>query len=175
MDVLLDSQLALGNPTTILFTGLRVAVIYAALLLLLRLSGGQQFGQRTTVDLVTLLLLSNAVQNAMIGPDNSVTGGLVGAAVLLILYRVTTRVPALMGSLERSPVILVYQGEVMSERLRREGISVRELEEAVREHGVTDLSRVETAVLEMDGAISVIPKEAVAPRKLTRVGSRRKT
>ncbi len=62
----------------------------------------------------------------------------------------------------------------MSERLRREGISVGELEEAVREHSVTDLSRVETAVLEMDGAISVIPKEAVAPRKLMRVHARRK-
>ncbi len=80
MNVLLEGQLALGNPTTILFTGVRVAVIYAVLLLL-RLSGGKQFGQLTTIDVVTLLLLSNIVQNAMIGR----TGGLTGVAVLLIL------------------------------------------------------------------------------------------
>lgn len=88
-------HLLVGDSATILFTALRVVVIYTVLLALLRLTSGRQFGQLTTIDLVTLLLLSNVVQNAMIGPDDSVTGGLVGAAVLLILYHVTTRLPAL--------------------------------------------------------------------------------
>lgn len=118
MDVtaLLDTQLALGSPTTILFTVLRVSVIYTVLLLLLRLSGGRQFGQLTTIDLVTLLLLSNVVQNAMIGPDNSLTGGLVGAATLLILYRLTVRLPFVQARLEPHPVMLVYRGEVAQYR-----------------------------------------------------------
>ncbi len=173
MSALFDTQLALGDPATILFTALRVAVIYAVLLVLLRLSGGRQFGQLTTIDLVTLLLLSNVVQNAMIGPDNSLTGGLVGAATLLGLYRLTVRLPALQARLEPPPVILVYRGEVLGERLRREGISVSELGEAAREHGVADLAHVETAVLEMNGTISIIPKAEVKARTLKGVRSRR--
>ena len=175
INALANSQLALGNLTTILFTVLRVSVIYGVLLVLLRISGGRQFGQLTTIDLVTLLLLSNVVQNAMIGPDNSVLGGLAGAAALLVLYRVTTRLPALQARLEPQPIILVYQGRVLSERLKREGISVSELEEAAREHGVANLGHVETAVLEMNGAISVIPKADVKAKKLTGVRSRRRT
>ncbi len=172
--MLTQLHLLLGDSATVLFTALRVVLIYTVLLALLRLTSGRQFGQLTTVDLVTLLLLSNVVQNAMIGPDESVTGGLVGAAVLLILYRVTTRLPALRDSLEPHPVMLVYRGRVILERLQREGVSLGELEEAVREHGIADLSGVETAVLEMNGTISVIAKEAVTPKVLKRVGSRRR-
>ena len=167
-------QLALGDPLTILFTVLRVTAVYIALLFFLRLSGGRQFGQLSTVDLVTLLLLSNVVQNAMIGPDDSTLGGILGAAALLVLYRITTRIPGIQKRLESHPVMLVYRGEVISERLRHEGISLSELEEAVRAHGIADLSHVETAVLEMNGIISVIPKAEVTPEKLNRVDSRRK-
>lgn len=174
MNAFLDTQLALGSPTTILFTVLRVTVIYVVLLVLLRLSGGRQFGQLTTIDLVTLLLLSNVVQNAMIGPDTSLTGGLVGAATLLLLYRLTIRLPFVQTRLEPHPVILVYQGAVMNENLQREGISVNELAEATRAHGVADLSQVETAVLEMNGTISVIPKTDACAKTIEGVGSRRK-
>ncbi len=174
MNTLPHVQLALGDPVTILFTVLRVTAVYVTLLFFLRLSGGRQFGQLSTVDLVTLLLLSNVVQNAMIGPDDSTLGGILGAAALLLLYRLTTRIPGIQGRLESHPVMLVYQGEVINERLRHEGISVSELEEAVRAHGVADLSHVETAVLEMNGMISVIPKLEATPRKLTKVRSKRK-
>ncbi len=173
MNALLDTQLALGDLTTILFTVLRVSVIYGVLLVLLRLSGGRQFGQLTTIDLVTLLLLSNVVQNAMIGPDDSVSGGIVGAATLLILYRVTTRLPSLRARLEPHPVMLVHRGKAIAENLRREGISESELEEATRAHGVPDLSHVETAVLEMNGTISVIPKAEGMAKQVKGVGSRR--
>ncbi len=167
-------QLLSGDGLTVLFTVLRVAIVYTALLVLLRLSGGQQFGQLSTIDLVTLLLLSNVVQNAMIGPDDSTLGGILGAATLLILYRVSTRVPGLRKRLESQPVILVYQGKVAEEKLRHEGISVDDLGEAARAHGVADLSDVETAVLEVNGTISIIPKSDVTPKKLTKVSSRRK-
>ena len=163
-----------GDGLTVLFTVLRVTAVYIALLVLLRLFGGQQFGQLSTIDLVTLLLLSNVVQNAMTGPDHSTLGGILGAATLLVLYRVTTRVPGLRKRLESHPVMLVYQDRVEEQKLRREGISNANLEEAARVHGVAALSEVETAVLEVNGTISVIPKADVTPKKLTRVGSRRK-
>ena len=122
-----------------------------------------------------LLLLSNVVQNAMIGPDDSTLGGILGAVTLLILYHVTTRIPGIRKKLEAQPVILVYQGSVAEQKLRHEGISLDNLEEAARAHGVASLSDVETAVLEVNGTISIIPKSDVTPRKLTKVDSRRKS
>ena len=174
MNVLPQLQLALGDPVTVLFTVLRVTAVYASLLVLLRLFGGQQFGQLSTIDLVTLLLLSNVVQNAMIGPDDSTLGGILGAVTLLVLYRVTTRIPGLRRKLEAQPVILVYQGDISEHKLRHEGVSINNLEEAARAHGVANLSDVETAVLEVNGTISIIPKSDVTPRKLLKVDSRRK-
>ena len=93
---------------------------------------------------------------------------------MLLLYRVTTRLPGVQQRLESHPVMLIYQGQAIGGRLRHEGVSQAELEEAVRAHGVADLNYVETAVLEMNGMISVISKAAVTPQKLTQVDSRRK-
>jgi uncharacterized membrane protein YcaP (DUF421 family) len=166
-------QLAVGEPMSLLFTALRVIVIYLVLLLALRLTGRRQLGQLTPFDLLTLLLLSNVVQNAMIGPDNSLTGGLIGAFILLGLNRLVARNPRLRRGLEGDPIMLVFQGRVLQDRLWREGVSQSELETAVREHGVADLTGVETAVLEMDGTISIIPKAGVQAKQLKRVVSRR--
>lgn len=170
---LTDLQLLLGNGPALVFTVLRVAVVYAVLLGLLQLGGRRTLGQLTPFDLVTLLLLSNVVQNAMIGPDMSLTGGLLGAAVLLGLNHFVAHNPRFRRRLEREPVMLVYQGQVQEKQLRREGVSLAELEEAVREHGVGQLGNVETAVLEMDGTVSVIPKEQVPVKRLKKVSNRR--
>ena len=170
---LTDLETLLGNAPTLLFTALRVAVVYAALLGLLQLGGRRTLGQLTPFDLVTLLLLSNVVQNAMIGPDLSLTGGLLGAAVLLGLDRLIAQHPGFRRRLEREPVMLVYRGQVQAQQLRREGVSLAELEEAVREHGVGQLGNVETAVLEMDGTVSVIPKEQAPVKRLKKVSNRR--
>lgn len=170
---LADLEALLGDGPTLLFTALRVAVVYGVLLGLLQLGGRRTLGQLTPFDLVTLLLLSNVVQNAMIGPDLSLTGGLLGAAVLLGLDRLIAQNPRFRRQLEREPVMLVYQGQVQEQRLQREGVSLAELEEAVREHGVGQLNHVETAVLEMDGTISVIPKGQAPVKRLKKVASRR--
>ncbi len=175
MNVLPQLQLALGDPVTVLFTVLRVAAVCVSLLVLLRLFGGQQFGQLSTIDLVTLLLLSNVVQNAMIGPYDSTLGGILGAAALLVLYRVTTRIPGIRRKLKSQPVILVYQGDISEGKLRRGGISTGDSEEAARAHSVANLSDVETTVLEVNGAISIIPEADVTHRKLLKVDSRRKS
>jgi uncharacterized membrane protein YcaP (DUF421 family) len=157
-------QAALGDPLTILFTALRVAVIYLLLLLFLHLSGKRILGQLTPFDLVTLLLISNAVQNAMIGPDNSLVGGITAAAVLLGLNRWVSQ-SSLRRILKGHPILLIHEGKVLEANLRRENVNLEELLTALREHGCSRPEEVSSAVLELDGTISVIPfKEAVVHR-----------
>ncbi len=162
-----------GSVPTLFFTVVRVAVVYAVLLVLLRLTGRRQLGQLTPFDLITLLLLANVVQNSMIGPDDSLLGGLLGAALLLLMNRAVSRSRSLRATLEGDPAILIYRGKLVRSELAREGVSEAELEEAVREHGLDDLAAVDTAVLEMDGRISIIPKGAAEYHALKPVASRR--
>jgi uncharacterized membrane protein YcaP (DUF421 family) len=140
---------------------LRTAVIYLIILIGLRLAGKREIGQMTVFDLVVLLLIANAVQNAMVGPDTSLVGGILAAVVLLVLNAVVARLrlrwPRLRRIVEGSPTLLVLHGEVMADHLRREGLDQETLKAALREHGVADLSDVEMAVLEIDGSISVVP------------------
>jgi uncharacterized membrane protein YcaP (DUF421 family) len=140
---------------------LRTTVIYLIILMGLRLTGKREIGQMTVFDLVVLLLLANAVQNAMVGPDTSLTGGILAAVVLLVLNtavaRLRLRWPRLRRLIEGSPTLLVLHGEVIADHLRREGLDPETLEAALREHGVSTLDDVEMAVLEIDGSISVVP------------------
>jgi hypothetical protein len=104
---------------------LRTAAIYLVALIGLRLAGKREIGQMTVFDLVVLLLIANAVQNAMVGPDTSLTGGVLAAVVLLILNAVVARLrlrwPRLRRLVEGSPTLLVLHGEVLAGHLRREG------------------------------------------------------
>lgn len=163
---------ALGDPLTILFTLVRVAVVYLVLLTFLRLSGKRVLGQMTPLDLLTLLLLSNVVQNAMIGPDNSLIGGLLGAGLLLSLDRLLSRVP-LGRSFLGHPTLLVHDGKPIPENLAQEGVDLEELMAALREHGIPRLEDVLSAVLEVDGTISVVPRDHSVPKRLRKVRSSR--
>ncbi|WP_243029205.1 DUF421 domain-containing protein [Thermus albus] len=163
---------ALGDPLTVVFTLFRILLVYLTLLILLRLSGKKVLGQMTPVDLLTLLLLANAVQNAMIGPDNSLTGGLLGAGLLLLLDRLLARSP-LKGAFLGQPTLLVHDGRPITENLAREGVDLEELLAALREHGVAALKDVQVAVLEVDGTISVVPKDHLTPKRLRKVRSSR--
>jgi uncharacterized membrane protein YcaP (DUF421 family) len=140
---------------------LRTAAIYLVALIGLRLAGKREIGQMTVFDLVVLLLVANAVQNAMVGPDTSLTGGVLAAVVLLVLNvlvaRLRLRWPRLRRLVEGSPTLLVLHGEVLADHLRREGLDQEVLEAALREHGVADVADVDMAVLEVDGSISVVP------------------
>jgi uncharacterized membrane protein YcaP (DUF421 family) len=142
---------------------LRTAAIYLVILVGLRLAGKREIGQMTVFDLVVLLLLANAVQNAMVGPDTSLAGGVLAAAILLLLNTVVARLrlrwPRLRRVIEGSPTLLVLHGEVIPDHLRREGLDQETLETALREHGVADVTGVEMAVLEIDGSISVVPAD----------------
>ncbi len=141
--------------------GIRAAAVYLAVVLGLRLSGKREIGQMTLFDLVLLLLLANAVQNAMVGPDTSLIGGILAAGVLLALNLAVAslrlRWQPLRALLEGMPTLLVLHGRVLERNLRQEGLDLELLEAALREHGITDIREVEMAVLEVDGSISVVP------------------
>jgi uncharacterized membrane protein YcaP (DUF421 family) len=146
---------------------LRSLIVYAALLVGLRLAGKRELGQMTPFDLVVILLIANAVQNAMVGPDTSVTGGLIAAAVLIVVnYGVAQareRLPWLRRAVEGAPTILIKDGKFVADHLRREGLE-EEVLMAIREHGVAGLKDVRLAVLEVDGSISIVPTDAKAMR-----------
>jgi uncharacterized membrane protein YcaP (DUF421 family) len=139
----------------------RTAVVYLIILVGLRLTGKREIGQMAVFDLVMLLLIANAVQNAMVGPDTSLTGGILAALVLLvvnfIVARLRLRWPTLRRLVEGSPTLLVLHGSMLTRNMNREGLNQETLETALREHGIADISEVDTAVLEVDGSISVIP------------------
>ena len=141
---------------------LRTLVIYIIILVGLRLSGKREIGQMTVFDLVVLLLIANAVQNAMVGPDTSLVGGILAAVVLLVvnglLARLRLKSPRLRRLVEGTPTLLVLHGEVIKEHMIREGIDEESLLTAFREHGVAKVDAVEMAVLEIDGSISIVPK-----------------
>ncbi len=153
--------------STLLEVALRTAVIYLALLIGLRLMGKREVGQMSVLDLVFILLLSNSVQNAMTGPDTSLTGGLAAALTLLLLNILITRVIYRNRKLSKlvvgSPVMLVHSGTVLTNNLEKEKISRDELLQAVREHGIADFAEIHLAVLEIDGTISFIKNDDLAP------------
>ncbi len=145
----------------------RCAIVYAVVLVGLRLSGKREIGQMTPFDLVLILLIANAVQNAMIGNDNSLSGGLVAAGALIVLNftvgRAARRWLPIGRLLKGHATVLVNRGLVIDDHLRRESIGRDELMTALREHGVGDLDDVRLAVLEVDGSISVLKNEDVTP------------
>jgi uncharacterized membrane protein YcaP (DUF421 family) len=146
----------------------RTLIVYAALLAGLRLAGKRELGQMTPFDLVVILLIANAVQNAMVGPDTSVTGGLIAAGVLVTAnYGVAAareRLPWLRRAVEGTPTLLINDGRFVQEHLRREGLEEDEVLMAIREHGVSDVQDVRMAVLETDGSISIVPVDASTMR-----------
>jgi uncharacterized membrane protein YcaP (DUF421 family) len=149
----------------------RAGLVYVAVVGLLRVVGKRHVGQLSLLDFVLVLLLSNAVQNAMVGPDTSVSGGLVAACVLLGVNLLFSRLifgrRQLAGLLEGEPTLLVRDGHILAGHLGREGIRPEELEAVVREHGIDSMAHVHQAVLEIDGSISVIAKaDRVHERRL---------
>ncbi|HEX3649349.1 MAG TPA: YetF domain-containing protein [Pseudonocardiaceae bacterium] len=137
---------------------LRTVLVYGGLALLLRVAGKRDLAQLNTFDLVVMLLLSNVVQNAIIGPDNSVTGGLLGAAILVginaLWVRVVNRRPRLTAFFEGRPTTLVANGKVVSS-LHRLGLRRADVAVALRKQGAASIGQVERASLEPGGSIVV--------------------
>lgn len=142
-------------------TVLRSSLVYLAILAALRIAGKRHVAQLSVVDFVLVLLVSNAVQNAMVGPDTSLAGGLVAAVTLilvnLLLTRLVIRDERLGAFLEGEPSLLIRNGKILENHLKREGIRRAELEAAIREHGFSSVKDCRVAILEIDGSISVVP------------------
>ena len=142
---------------------LRPICVYVFLIVGLRLSGKRELVQLNPFDLVVLLTLSNTVQNAIIGEDNTVTGGIIGATSLLIVNYLVVRFLYKHRSLDqfvegRSDV-LIEDGKVKTQHLRKELITMAQLEAAARKQGFDSLSEVQQCVLEPGGTISFIGKK----------------
>jgi uncharacterized membrane protein YcaP (DUF421 family) len=151
---------------------LRAVVIYAALLVMLRLFGKREVGQFTLYDLVLVLLVANAVQPAVTGPDTSLGGGLIIIVTLVVVNFAIAqldRSPRFHRLFTPAPTVIMRDGKWLPERLRREGVDQEEVEMAMREHGVDDPRDVQLAVLEPDGSISIVPKDAKVTRTKRRL------
>lgn len=144
----------------------RAAVVYGFLLVLLRVTGKRQVGQLAPFDLVLLLVLSNALQNAMMGNDTTVVGGFVSATTLVALNSlvavVTYRNKRAEALIEGHPQVLIHNGKLYEQIMSRARITHHELNAALRRAGCTCVEDVHYAVLENNGAISVVPRTTQA-------------
>lgn len=142
---------------------LRALIVYVFLLVLLRLTGKRQIGQMSPFDLVLLLVLSNAVQNSMNGGDNTVLGGLILAATLVAcnagISYLTLKSTSASKLVDGEPEILVFEGKVIEKNLKKEGLSMDELEGAMRMAGCEKLEDVHLATMEINGQISVVRED----------------
>ena len=144
---------------------IRPMIVYLFLLLAFRVAGKRELGQMTPFDLIVLLAISNVLQNAMIGNDNSLGGRLVGAATLFVLNglfaRATFHFPRLARLVEGEPTTLIENGRIVQPNLRHEVMTLDELQRALRKHELDwrDLPRIEHAQLELDGTVTVHLKE----------------
>jgi uncharacterized membrane protein YcaP (DUF421 family) len=138
-------------------------VIYLFIIIFIRLFGKKELAQLSVVDLVFILLISNAVQNAMVGTDSTLIGGLIAAGSLFLVNYIFKfilyRFPQFSHFIQGSAILLIYKGQVNIINLERARITIQELKEAIREHGVAEIRDVDLAVLEMDGNISILSKE----------------
>ncbi len=138
----------------------RSVVVYLFVILAIRLFGKKELSQLSIVDLVFILLISNSLQASMVGNDTTLVGGLVAAGSLFtvnwILKNLIYKSKRISETIQGSPILLIYQGKVFYKHLEKAQISHAELEAAIREHGVKDISVVDLAILEVDGNISVL-------------------
>lgn len=146
----------------------KTALIYVALIAGLRLLGKRELGQMNVYDLVLIIILANAVQNAMVGDDTTLAGGIVAAFTLLVLNRLftlsLTRSPRMERFMVGGPLVLASEGKLIADCMRKEGVTRDQLMAALREHGLDRLDQARMCVLEVDGTISVIPVSATVFR-----------
>jgi uncharacterized membrane protein YcaP (DUF421 family) len=150
--------------------------IYLFIIIAIRFFGKKELSQLSIIDLVLILLISNAVQNAMVGSDSSLLGGLVAASALFItnylLKFIFYHFPKFGRLVQGQALLLIYKGKLNQRNLHKARLTLDEIKETIREHGVATIEEVDLAVLEMDGNISVLSNEfqhrTVRKRRLRR-------
>lgn len=142
---------------------LRTAIVFVLLVPGVRLTGKRQIGEMNLHDLLMIMILANAVQNAMTAGNPHLSAAIVAAGTLILLgwllAVVVGRHPTWQKWIMGAPAVLVQDGRILPRNMRREGVSEAELMVAVREQGLAELAHVKLAVLEIDGEISVVPRE----------------
>ena len=142
---------------------LRSTAVYFFMVIALRLFGKKELSQLNTADVILILLISNSVQNAMVGNDTSLWGGLAAATVLFtinfILKKLMFKYPRFSDFMQEKPEILIHNGNLDFKTLSKLNITSDELKEAMREHGIEYFKDVKLAMLEIDGNISIISGE----------------
>jgi uncharacterized membrane protein YcaP (DUF421 family) len=148
----------LGTPPLELI--LRTVIVYVAFVVALRVFGKREVGQFTLFDLALILLAANALQPAITGPDNSLTGAVIIIVTMFVtnlgVSQLREHVPFVRRLLEAEPTVLARDGAWVRSAVEREGLDDTDLAAALREHGVERVEDVELAVLEQDGSISVV-------------------
>jgi uncharacterized membrane protein YcaP (DUF421 family) len=142
---------------------IQCAVIYFFMMLAIRIFGKKELSQLNTADIILILLISNSVQNAMVAGDESLQGGIIAALSLFLLNFIVKKLmynyKPVRDFIQTKPEVLIYEGKIMVSNLSKISMTMEELEEALREHGVEHYTHVKLAMLEMDGNISVIPQQ----------------
>ncbi len=145
---------------SILMVIVRSAIIYLFIVFGIRIFGKKELSQLSVIDLVFILLISNSVQNAMVGDNTTLWGGIVAAFTLFsvnyLFKNIFFKSKKISELIQGSPLMLVYHGKVVEKHMKEAKLSRDELDAAIREHGVEDITDVDLAVLEVDGNISVL-------------------
>ena len=153
---------------------IRTVGIYVAIAVLLRVAGKRDLAQLNTFDLVVMLLLSNVVQNAVIGDDLSIVGGVYGAALLVAINAVVVRIASVNRTVERvfegTPTVLIEDGRYVEKALRHEGLRRADVDAAIRKQGASDETTVERATLGVGGSVVVEMKAEAQPATKADVG-----
>ncbi len=160
----LDQVFSHPDLTGTLVITVKTIIVYLFLVAGLRLLGKRELGQMVVYDLILIVVIANSVQNAMVGQDTTLGGGLAAGFTLLVLNRfftwLTVKHPVVRHWLIGEPVLIARDGHLLESALRKEGVTREHVVAAMREHGVDKLADVQMAVLEVDGTISIVPKEA---------------
>lgn len=142
---------------------IRSLAVYFFMIIAIRVFGKKELAQLSVIDLVFILLISNAVQNAMVGQDTSLGGGLLAALSLFAanftLKKIMYRYKIVGHWMQGEAILLIYKGKVQEQQCAKAEISIQELEAAVREHGTKNIEQVDLAMLEVDGNISIISND----------------
>jgi uncharacterized membrane protein YcaP (DUF421 family) len=137
----------------------RAVLVYAFVLLMIRISGKREIGSMGAIEFVTMLLISNAVQNSMNGGDNSVTGGLILAATLIamsfILEALSYRYRWFRKAVEGNPILLIHKGKILKKNMKLERLHEADLRILLRKQGIHNYAEISSAILESDGTLSV--------------------
>jgi uncharacterized membrane protein YcaP (DUF421 family) len=168
------------NIVSLLIISAKSITIYVFIVVAIRIFGKKELAQLSVIDLVFILLISNSVQNAMVGEDSSLQGGIAAALGLFVINYIFKWLlqtsPKFSDAIQGHEVMLVYKGKVLQQNCEKAMLSIDELDAAVREHGVKDVAEVDLAILEIDGNISVISKDfthkSVRRRKAHKVVSK---